>query len=410
MEKLEVRGKDFCRACESVDLINALNLGTLPIANELLLQPGFCEVFPLELKVCRRCALGQVADVVTSARLFRDYRYLSSISKTFLLHAEKYSNQVLRDLDWEPGDWVLEIASNDGYMLKNFQEQGLKVLGVEPAENVAQLAMSKGIPTIGEFFGSSLAREILEKYGKPRLIIANNVYAHVPDIQDFTTGLEILMNERTTVSIENPSIINLLKDLQFDSIYHEHFSYLSATSVDYLTKKSDLTLTKVDQVSTHGGSNRYWLRKGNHRQCETVNEMIEQERLQGVTSVEHWTKFGMQVGKIIGEFREFIQEKRNLGEVVAGYGAAAKASTLINAAGLRPEDIALIIDESPEKIGRFMPTPYVPIIGVDEARTFEIHHIVIFPWNLSLEISSKIRKLLGEKVLVWRAIPHLEKI
>jgi C-methyltransferase C-terminal domain/Putative zinc binding domain/Methyltransferase domain len=405
-----MRGKDFCRACDSPDMLEALNLGSLPIANELLLRPGNCESFPLELRVCRQCALGQVADVVTSTRLFRDYRYLSSISNTFLLHAKEYCEQVLKDLDWKPDDWVLEIASNDGYLLKNFREKGLKVLGVEPAENIARLALARGIPTISEFFGSSLARNILEKNGHPRLIVANNVYAHVPDIQDFTIGLQILMNDRTAVSIENPSIMNLLNDLQFDSIYHEHFSYLSATTVNHLAQASNLTLTHLEQIPTHGGSNRYWIRKGRIQQSKMVEDKIEQELIQGITSIEHWSQFRLRVERIVNEFRNFIHEKKKLGEVVAGYGAAAKASTLINAAKLEANDIAFIIDESPEKIGRFMPSSCVPIVSLDQAKSLEIGHIVIFPWNLSSEISSKIRKLFGEKVSVWRAIPRLEKI
>ena len=405
-----MRGRDFCRSCASVDLIEALDLGSLPIANELLPNPSASDVFPLELKVCKECALGQVADVVTSSRLFRDYRYLSSISKTFLLHAQEYCEKVLQNLDWEPNDWILEIASNDGYLLKNFHERGLKVLGVEPAGNIAQCAIDKGIPTISEFFGSELANKILKEHGQPRLIVANNVYAHVPDIQDFTNGLSILMNDRTLVSIENPSIMNLLNDMQFDSIYHEHFSYLSATSVNYLARKFELTLSNIESISTHGGSNRYWLQKGSLPQSPKVEELMKQESMQGITSDERWSIFQAKVNGIIKAFQTFIKEKRELGEVVAGYGAAAKASTLINAAKLESGDIAFIVDESPEKAGRFMPTACVPIVNVDQSKTDKIDHVVIFPWNLSIEIASKIRTRFGEAVSIWRAIPRLERI
>ena len=362
-----MRGRDFCRSCSSVDLIEALDLGSLPIANELLPNPSTSDVFPLELKVCKECALGQVADVVTSSRLFRDYRYLSSISKTFLLHAQEYCENVLQNLD-------------------------------------------KGIPTISEFFGSELANKILIEHGQPRLIVANNVYAHVPDIQDFTNGLSILMNDRTLVSIENPSIMNLLNDMQFDSIYHEHFSYLSATSVNYLARKFELTLSNIESISTHGGSNRYWLQKGFLPQSPIVEELMKQESMQGITSDERWSIFQAKVNGIIKAFQTFIKEKRELGEVVAGYGAAAKASTLINAAKLESGDIAFIVDESPEKAGRFMPTACVPIVNVDQSKTDKIDHIVIFPWNLSIEIASKIRARFGEAVSIWRAIPRLERI
>ena len=410
MIEVSLRGKDFCRACDSTNLIEALDLGNLPIANELLTEPNQTDVFPLYLRVCKQCALGQVADVVNSSRLFRDYRYLSSISKSFLLHAQKYCEKVLQDLDWQPNDWVLEIASNDGYLLKNFHNLGLKVLGVEPANNIAKVASAQGIPTISEFFGTALANEIVAKYGQPRLIIANNVYAHVPDIQDFTNGLVTLMSERTLVSIENPSIMNLLNELQFDSIYHEHFSYLSATSVDYLAKKFNLTLVDIEEIATHGGSNRYWLRKGSWSQSVRVQELMARESTQGITSNLRWIEFNAQVKTIIDTFRTFVDERKLLGEIVVGYGAAAKASTLINAAKLGSNDIKFIIDESPEKAGRFMPTPCVPIVSVEDSKSTEVDHVIIFPWNLSDELAPKIRAIYSGDISVWRAIPQLESI
>ena len=258
---IEGRGSDFCRGCLGGNLFSALDLGSLPIANELLLtEHGEIEKYPLHLKVCAECGLGQVADVVTPERIFRDYRYLSSMSSTFLQHASDYVTQKVQEGIFLPGDWVLEIASNDGYLLKNFLPFGILAIGVEPAENVAEISRSLGVETISEFFSSQLANELLAKHGYPKLIIANNVMAHVPDLVDFIKGLAILCGPDTQISVENPSLSNILVGMQFDTIYHEHYSYLSASSVARLGKMYGLNLFKVEQLSIHGGSNRYWLR------------------------------------------------------------------------------------------------------------------------------------------------------
>lgn len=405
-----LRGRDFCRACESADLFSALDLGSLPIANELLFDIKIVETYPLHLKICGICGLGQVGDVVTPHRLFSDYRYLSSISSTFLKHAANYVNEVINSLTWKKGDWVLEIASNDGYLLKNFLKHDISVLGIEPATNIAELAVSQNIPTINEFFGSEIAQEILNRYGYPRLIIANNVFAHVPDIRDFTLGLSILMNEETLVSIENPSIINFLVDLQFDSIYHEHYSYHSVNSLSNLVQAFGIFLINVEKISTHGGSNRYWLSKNNSEIHASVLEIAKWEIDQGLFNPNAWQEFAKSVNRIISDFQMKISELRGHGKIIAGYGAAAKASTLINAARLKEGDIAYIVDESPEKIGRFMPLPNIPIVDKNMLNDSDLANIFIFPWNLSEEIALKIRNQIGNVIEIWAAIPTLRRI
>lgn len=404
------RGVTICRACDSTKLFSALDLGELPIANELLRSPGVTEVFPLHLRICKSCGLGQVADVVTPERLFRDYRYLSSVSKTFSAHAAAYVDEVMTKLEWKAGDWVLEIASNDGYLLKNFLKYEVEVLGIEPASNVAEIARGAGIPSISEFFSKELAESLLSKKGHPRLIIANNVYAHVPDIHDFTTGLSVLMNDRTLTSIENPSIMNLLDGMQFDSIYHEHYSYLSATSVSRVAKRSELSLVDVELIATHGGSNRYWLSKDESIMKNTVAELIQRELLGGLFDEKRWRFFSRNVHELIEAFREFCLDARKRSEIIAGYGAAAKASTLINAAQLGGGVIEFIVDESPEKVGRFMPNYSIPIVPQTTLVNSDVAHIVIFPWNLADEIGMKIRSALNEKVGIWCAIPELRRI
>jgi C-methyltransferase C-terminal domain/Putative zinc binding domain/Methyltransferase domain len=403
-------GATRCRACNANNLFSALDLGHLPIANELMVSPTASDIFPLHLKVCSDCGLGQVADVVSPERLFRDYRYLSSVSQTFLTHAAKFVDKVLNSLDWKPGDWVLEIASNDGYLLRNFLPHSISVLGVEPASNVAEIARRNGVLTLSEFFCRELAEDILAKYGHPRLIIANNVYAHVPDIQDFTSALQTLMNERTLVSIENPSIMNLLEGLQFDSIYHEHYSYLSATSVSSIAARFNLHLIEVEQIPTHGGSNRYWLSKVKETRNGSVAHLISNEKSRGLFDHDKWQKFSEQVNTILNEFKHFCDEAKSKGEVVAGYGAAAKASTLINAAKIGSDAIKFIVDESPEKAGRYMPNYSIPIVGKEMLTTLNIDHVVIFPWNLADEIGKKIQDSCEQEVSIWSAIPALRRI
>jgi hypothetical protein len=259
------RGESFCRGCLGLNLFSALDLGDLPIANELLIsQYSGIERFPLHLKICKDCRLGQVADVVTPERIFRDYRYLSSMSTTFLNHAADYVGQRIAEDLFSHSDWVLEIASNDGYLLKNFLSHGIRAIGVEPAENVAEIARNLGIETISEFFSSALAEDLLKEHGAPKLIIANNVMAHVPDLIDFVKGLAILCGPETQISIENPSLANILCGMQFDTIYHEHYSYLSASAVRKIGARHGLHLNRVMEALIVIGSIDW-----NHKICLT---------------------------------------------------------------------------------------------------------------------------------------------
>lgn len=407
---LLIRGHDFCRACNSLQLFCALNLGNVPIANELLRKPEAVDSFPLQLMICKNCGLGQVPDVVSPTRLFKDYRYLSSISTTFLNHAEVFAHQMIKQIDWEKGDWVLEIASNDGYLLSNFISCNIDVLGIEPAGNIATIARARGVPTENVFFSSEYAKALLIERGHPKLIIANNVFAHVPDIRDFTLGLSILSNHKTLISIENPSILNLLENLQFDSIYHEHFSYLSTTSVSFLAQQYELTLFNLEKIPTHGGSNRYWLRKGNSFQYPVVSIMKNHERARGLLSPKAWKEFSTQISKIIEMFRSFVDLTIREERFLIGYGAAAKASTLLNVARVKSQELKYIIDESPEKIGRFMPSANIPIVSFDTINKEQIDDIIIFPWNIAEELATKLRGKIGSRTRLWKTIPSLVEI
>lgn len=405
------RGRDFCRACDSTSLFPGVDLGLLPIANELLSHKmEEVELFPLCLYVCSKCGLGQVEDLVFPSRLFEDYRYLSSISSTFLAHSKNFVEMFTSENIFKDSDWVLEIASNDGYLLKNFVERGITCLGVEPAKNIAQMALDQGIPTISEFFGTELAKRILKEKGYPRLIIGNNVFAHVPDIQDFIQGLAILAGEDTLISLENPSIMNILEDNQFDTIYHEHFSYLSVTCVSHLAQKYNLQLFSVDEINTHGGSNRYWLRQSSSdNPLAEIEKKSVDELARGLTNWASWQSTQGLVDKVLQELVAWLEINQNLGNTVVGYGAAAKASTLLNAARIPLAQLSVIADKSPEKQGRFMPVPFFSIIGLEDLISHAPTDILIFPWNIAPEISRELSSLIPN-VRTWVAIPSIRQV
>ncbi len=410
---LQGRGEFFCRGCRGVNLFSGLDLGELPIANELLSsQSSEIEKFPLHLSICVDCGLGQVADVVTPERIFRDYRYLSSISSTFLKHASDFVEMLLLEKMFEPGDWVLEIASNDGYLLKNFLNQNVSVIGIEPAENVALISQALGIETIPEFFSSHLATKILKAHGYPKLIIANNVMAHVPDLTDFIRGLSILCGPKTQISIENPSLANILLGLQFDTIYHEHYSYLSATAVSNLAKLNGLQLTKVEELTIHGGSNRYWLKRLTSQiSChESVERVTNFEFESGLFTPKNWETYSEKVDQILRGFLAWLQSTKKNGGRVYGYGAAAKASTILNSIEVEFGLITSIADASLEKQNRFMPPHAIPIVSPRALLEERPTDIIIFPWNIKNEIALQLKKRLGDHPKLWCAIPNMHEV
>jgi len=407
------RGEIYCRGCLGKNLFSAINLGELPIANELLIKKdNKVEKFPLHLRVCTDCGLGQVGDVVTPNRIFENYRYLSSTSTTFLKHAKDFVEQIVKSETFSPTDWVLEIASNDGYLLNNFLTYGIKTVGVEPAQNIAKITESYGIETISDFFSSTLANEILIKFGYPKLIIANNVMAHVPDLFDFVKGLSILCGDNTKISIENPSLTNILLGMQFDTIYHEHYSYLSAKSVSEVSLKNNLNLVKVEKLPIHGGSNRYWLekKKKNSGINLSVQNAIDIEVESGLFLEAEWLNFSTKVNEILNNFKDWLKATGKETRNIYGYGAAAKASTLINAANIAPNLITAIADASFEKQGLFMPFNGIKIISPKELSDSKPTDIIIFPWNLKSEITGNLKKILGSKVRLWCVLPEMHQV
>ncbi len=399
-----------CASCQNGNLFKGIDLGNVPISNELNVEPGVApELFPLQLLICPDCSLGQAPSGILPERLFSDYRYLSSVSSTFLAHARDFCESLISNEILNANDLVVEIACNDGYLLQNFLNKDFRILGVEPSVNVSNVAASLGIPIINEFFGTALAVEIVAQHGYPKLIIANNVLAHVPNIRDFMQGLATLCGPSTLISIENPSILNILEHNQFDTIYHEHFSYLSCNSVNYLATEFGLNLFNIDQLETHGGSNRYWLSKQAISKTQKVLQELEREKLSGLFKQDSWKEAERRKQDTLSEFKKWLIECHENGESVIGYGAAAKASTLLNAAKIKGDLLGEICDLSVEKVGRYMPAADFKIISYPEFINRKPANIVIFPWNIAKEISKQILSDYPE-AKIWVAVPNLSRI
>jgi len=400
-----VRGSSFCRACSSVNLELALDLGTSPIANNLPIHPSPASEprYPLVFKVCKECHLGQIAEYESASEIFSDYPYLSSTSKEWLQHASEFVKSVIDKYPDLSKSYVIELASNDGYLLKYFQDRGIRVLGVDPAANVAQIAEAKGIPTIPKFFGEDLAGEILDKFGTPSLIVANNVAAHVPDIIDFFSGIAKLCGTDTIISIENPSLGYLFYKFYYDTIYHEHFSYLSIDSVSRIAQKFGLILFDVEELSTHGGSLRYWLSSRKDIAVNpSVNYIQKQEFERGVGNPSVIEKFSQNVLFGIHELTNWLNSQDAAS--VVGYGAAAKTVTTLFAAKLDETKFEMIVDANELKQGRRLPGTGIPIFPVDELQHTKASKVLIFPWNLEKEIVLAIKRANNE-IEIWTHNP-----
>lgn len=408
---LTQRGTSTCRGCGVDGLVGVLDLGAQPLANELpMSRTGASARFPLHLRICGACALGQVGEYVLPERIFGDYPYLSSMSSSWMEHARAYALDQTERLDLTDAAWVLEVASNDGYLLNEFKGLGVGILGVEPARNVAAIAQARGIETIPEFFGVSTARRIREERGAPRLVVANNVMAHVPDLADFVGGLRVLADERTLISIENPTLLNLLRLGQFDTIYHEHFSYLSAHSVAVVASRHGLDLVHVETLPTHGGSNRYWLALSGAAPAEpTVDRAIKEEVDGGLLSRELHEDFATRSKATILGLQSWLAERRALGRRVAAYGAAAKGNTLLNAAEVDSSLIIAAVDASPEKQSRFLPGSGIPILAPRALADLAPDDVLLLPWNLRDEVSGFVGEVCPTSTL-WVAIPDMEVV
>jgi len=407
---LSKRGFSVCRGCDSEDLVSILDLGEQPLPAEYGMDADEeLDRFPLHLKVCRDCGLGQLGEYVLPDRIFHEtYPYLSSASEYWVSHAKNFANEMVEKLSLDNDSLVVELGGNDGYLLSQFQKLGVSVLNVEPPENTAEIARQAGVPTISKFFGVDLAKDILAEYDHPDLIVVNNVYAHIPDQQDFTKGMTILSDSSTIITIENPSFDILLNNAFFDTIYHEHYSYLTAHSVDVVSQKCGLTLFHIDRLPTHGGSNRYWLSKSEIPD-DSVKNVLEEEKLSGLFNDDKWEDFSNRSRGAIDGLRKWLLERKKLGHVIVGYGAAHKGNTFLNAVGEASKTLKYVVDASHEKHGKFLPGSQVPVLAPQHLNSENPTDVLILPWNIADELSENIKKLAPD-ANIWVAQPSMKKL
>ena len=375
----------FCRAPLSEVFID---LGMLPLPNAYVRpeDAGEQQLYPLRAYVCERCLLVQVAEVATPETIFVDYAYLSSYSDSMLAHARDYAHRMRDQLGLDATSQVIEIASNDGYLLQYFLEADIPALGIEPAENVAAIARAKGIQTLTRFFGAATARELARPAD---LLIANNVLAHVPDLNDFVAGLRIALAPAGTLTLEFPHLMQLIERHQFDTIYHEHFSYLSLLTVRRLLGAHALRVVDVEELPTHGGSLRVHVRHDGDP-SPAVEQLIERERAAGLMSMETYRQFAERVRETRDALRAFAEDARREGKRIAGYGAPAKASTLLNYCGIGAETIDYTVDRNPHKQGRLVPGTRIPIHAPEMLAETRPDYVLVLPWNLRDEILTQL--------------------
>ena len=409
-DAITTRGSEVCRSCAAPDLVSVLDLGDQPLSNDMgLTADDELSAYPLHLRICPRCGLGQVGEFVLPDRIFGDnYPYLSSTSTSWLEHARGYAHDRTDELRLDSGQLVLEVASNDGYLLAEFQRLGVRVLGVEPARNVALVAQEAGVPTITAFFGRATAEAIVAEHGHPRLVVANNVMAHVPDLHDFVAGFAELADDDTVITVENPSLVSLLTEAQFDTIYHEHYSYLTAHAVRTVVREHGLELVRVDQLATHGGSNRYWIRRSGDPDASVARTLAGETRA-GLFDAAVWQSFAERSEAAIEGLRGWLDERAASGRAVAGYGAAAKGNTFLNAVGEAARTLRYVVDGSAEKQGKYLPGSRVPVLAPAALAQKPVDDVVILPWNLAVELGGLVHQL-APGAESWVALPRMAKL
>ena len=383
-----------CRHCNTHLKHQVINLGNQPPSNAYL-SPQSLEkaevTYPLKVYLCEKCWLMQLPEHASAEKLFtEDYAYFSSTSSSWCKHAEEYVNTTVKDLDLNSKSLVVELASNDGYLLQYIKNKNIPCLGIEPTKATAQSAIKKGINTIQKFFGSKLAKELISenKRGKADLIIANNVLAHVPDINDFLEGISILLKDDGVVSIEFPHLAELIKCNQFDTIYHEHYSYLSLAIVERISKHYGLKILNVEKLKTHGGSLRVWL---SHQEYGTsnknVDEVLREERELKLESIETYNGFQKRAESSKNNLIKFLINCYEENNTIMGYGAAAKGNTMLNYAGIKSDLLPFVADNAPSKQGMYLPGSHIPIIKPELLLEKKPYGILVLPWNLIKEIS-----------------------
>lgn len=403
-----------CRHCHTELKHVFLDLGYAPPSNAYLSKEALCApetTFPLKLYVCDQCWLVQTEDYSEADELFSgDYAYFSSTSQGWLQHAARYAESITKRLGLSKNSFVIEVASNDGYLLKNFVAAGIPCLGVEPTDSTADAAEKIGVPVLRKFFGVATATTFAEGGKRADLICGNNVYAHVPDINDFTQGLRIALKERGTVNLEFPHLMKLIEQNQFDTVYHEHFSYLSLTSVSRIFAEAGLRVFDLEEFPTHGGSLRiYGCHVSDPRATmASVVTMLEKEKTFGLQDLKVYEGFQKKADKVKNDFLVFLIEQKRAGKSIGAYGAAAKGNTLMNYAGIKHDLIDFVCDAAPSKQNKYMPGSHIPILPPAELAKRKPDWVIILPWNIAEEVTQQQQQVRawGGKFVI--AVPELK--
>jgi len=403
-----------CRHCDANVTLPFVDLGSSPPSNAYLTPAQLHapeSYYPLRVLVCESCWLVQTEDFAGFDDMFSaEYAYFSSFSSTMLAHVKQYSQEMTARFGLGANSCVVEVASNDGYLLKNFKAAGIPCYGVEPTASTAKAAREIGIESIEEFFGKKLANRLVLEGRQADLTAANNVLAHVPDINDFVSGFTLLLKDQGVSTFEFPHLLNLVDKAQFDTIYHEHFSYLSLTVVNTIFKANGLSVFDVEEIATHGGSLRVFAQKtstGRHTLSPRVAAMLAREEALGMKTAAYYGKTQADAVKIKRDLLQFLLKAQADGKTVAAYGAAAKGNTLLNYAGVRDDLVKFVIDLNPAKQNKFMPGSRIPMLGADVLNTTAPDYMLILPWNLETEIKAQ---LAAKHKVTWQyvmAVPEL---
>lgn len=406
-----------CRHCQTKLKLNMVDLGSSPISNlyltkNTLLMPE--KLYPLRVLVCEHCWLAQTEDFTDRTQLFDDeYPYFSSYSSSWLLHCKQYVDIMIERFNLNSHSYVVEIAANDGYLLQYVKARHIACCGIEPTASTAAAARAKGIDMIEDFFGENLAEKMIKQSKAADIIIANNVLAHVPQINDFVTGIALLLKPQGVATFEFPHLLKLIEQTQFDTIYHEHFSYLSITAVNEIFLANGLTIFDVEELSTHGGSLRVFAMRtdtAQHSISENVIAILRREERMGVKSMEFYADFQQKINKIKNDFLYFLLETKRDKKKVAAYGAAAKGNTFLNYAGVKSDLISFVVDRNPAKQGKYMPGSRIPIMNQTYLDEVKPDYLVILPWNLKDEIMTQLEYIKAWKGKFVIAVPQLEVI
>ena len=404
-----------CRFCGSPVIKTFADLGLSPLCETYIAPDQLNDMepfYPLHALICDHCLLVQLDEYVSPSGIFEEYAYFSSYSDSWLKHASDYSDMVVERFGLDGASFVVELASNDGYLLRNFVEKGIPCQGIEPAVNVAEAATELGIDTLIKFFGQKTADEVVRSRGHANLIIGNNVLAHVPDLNDFVSGIRTLLAKDGVVTMEFPHLLRLMDDSQFDTIYHEHFSYFSYIAVDRVFRAHGMVIFDVDQLSTHGGSLRIYAKHDVEAPeiTKNIRFLANQETEAGLDKIDTYLDFQDKVNIIKRDLLEFLIVARRKGKTVVGYGAPGKGNTLLNYCGIGTDFLDYTVDRNPYKHGKYTPGSRIPILSPDRIRATKPDYLLILPWNLRKEIvdsHSYIGEWGGQFVV---PIPHLETI